>query len=224
MQRIFFFLAAAVGMVAVAAAQAPTTKPVPPGRVPSDLVPPLKVERPDTTLLDDTKASGLKPRRKDKALPEARHGSSPPVGKQVIVRTEQGEQYAGRLELADEWFVIRLNNEEGRMWVPARYVVSIHEIATEKAEQRDEKPDRNEGAANEMLQRLRDEADRLRAELAATRDKLAAALSEAADAETQRDVAEQVRQRAEEARRAAEAELQKILGRLQRPKEEAPPK
>jgi hypothetical protein len=223
MPRIFFSLAAVLGMVAVAAAQAPAPKPVPQGRVPSELVPPLNVERPDTTLLDDTKASGLKPRLKDKPLPAARRGASLPVGRPVLLRTEQGDLHEGRLEIAGEWFVVRLNRNEGRVWIPARFVVSIHEAADGETDQRDTKPAPEDGAAN-LLQQLRTEADRLREELAATRDKLAKALSEAADAENQRELAERVRQRAEEARRAAEAELQKILERIPRPTEEAPPK
>lgn len=201
-----------------------------------EVLKPRTVDQPDTTLIDDTEASGLKSRSKDEPVGSGRNGEekpsalSLPVGRRCTVYTTEGTQFSGLLLQADtDWFVIQsVEGRPQRTWVSRRHVLAVvHVVPEDRDDARENEQSRAESEGEGPLVRaLREEAERLREELRAVQDKFARDVEESADArrdpENQQTLVEQLRQRAEEARRAAEQELDNILQRLQQANEENP--
>lgn len=225
------------GMLTVALASAQEASTPPPGGKPLPDAAPLtpKIRQPDTTLLNDTRAAGLKPRLKQAA------STALPVGKKCIIQTLQGQQYTGVLESHGEWFVLRREGQNVRMWIAADQVL----VVTGFPEGEGKPPAPEEGAFGETpgdadsaavaqlkatVKKLQAELDDTRAkfeaELAAAKERLSQARDEAAAAlretEVQRDLSERVRQRAEAARKAAEQELQILWEHLKQATEKEP--
>lgn len=99
-------------------------------RVPEAPIPGPKLGQPDKALVDDTAASGLKPRLKSP-------GPKLPIGRNCVVTTVHGREYVGRLLSTGDWFVLQRDQEPRRTWVAAQFVLSVQEL---------EAPEKEEGA------------------------------------------------------------------------------
>jgi hypothetical protein len=84
-----------------------------------------EVGQPDTTLLDDTRASGLRPRLV--------HGEPPkpeglPIGRRCIVYTADGREFSGLLMIQGKWIFLHPLGDGRKTWIAMDHVVAIEEI------------------------------------------------------------------------------------------------